>query len=188
MGGVDKGLELHLGQPLARHALDRLRPQVGSLMLSANRHLDTYGAMGVPVWPDVQGDYAGPLAGMLAGLSRCTTHWMVTVPCDTPGFPEDLVGRLAAAVAHEGAELALAATREPDGSLQPHPVFCLMQASLRESLEAFLSQGQRRIDRWTGRHRQVTVVFEDLDAFFNANTPEELQRLQPQALNGGAAP
>jgi molybdopterin-guanine dinucleotide biosynthesis protein A len=95
MGGVDKGLQNHLGIPLALHALLRLQPQVGEVMINANRNLAAYESMGVPVWPDAWADYPGPLAGMLAGLEHCTTPWLVTVPCDAPLFPEDLVTRLA---------------------------------------------------------------------------------------------
>jgi molybdopterin-guanine dinucleotide biosynthesis protein A len=94
MGGVDKGLQNHQGLPLALHALLRLQPQVGSLMINANRNLAAYEAMGVPVWPDAESDFPGPLAGFLVGLERCETSWLVTVPCDTPGFPLDLVQRL----------------------------------------------------------------------------------------------
>ncbi len=96
MGGVDKGLQLHLGVPLAQHALERLRPQVAALMLNANRNLPAYQAMGVPVWPDEMADFPGPLAGMLAGLMHGRTPYLVTVPCDSPNFPDDLVARLVA--------------------------------------------------------------------------------------------
>ena len=179
MGGVDKGLQNHLGMPLAMQALLRLQPQVGALMINANRNLAAYESMGVPVWPDALADYPGPLAGFLAGLERCETPYLVTVPCDTPNFPTDLVERLAAALVAEDAEIAMAATRE-DGQLQVQPVFCLMAATLMESLVAFTQGGQRKIDRWTGQHRCATVVFDDADAFFNANTLDELQRLQPR--------
>jgi len=193
MGGVDKGLQNHLGMPLALHCLLRLQLQVGSAMLNANRNLGAYESMGVPVWPDTQADFAGPLAGMLVGLEHCETPWLVTVPCDTPNFPLDLVERLAAAAQAEGADIAMAATREPaqeaganananaDAQGQPvvqvQPVFCLLKASLLESLQGFLDSGQRKIDRWTSQHRCATVVFEDSAAFFNANTLEELRRL-----------
>ena len=179
MGGVDKGLQTHLGLPLAMQALLRLQPQVGALMINANRNLAAYESMGVPVWPDALADYPGPLAGFLAGLERCETAYLVTVPCDTPNFPTDLVERLAAALVAEDAEIAMAATRE-DGQLQVQPVFCLMAATLMESLVAFTQAGQRKIDRWTGQHRCATVVFDDADAFFNANTLDELLRLQPR--------
>ena len=179
MGGLDKGLQNHLGMPLAMHAMLRLGPQVGALMINANRNLGAYESMGVPVWPDAQLDYPGPLAGFLAGLEHCETPYLVTVPCDTPNFPTDLVARLAAALQAEGAEIAIAATLE-GGQLQPQPVFCLMQADLLESLVAFTHGGQRKIDQWTGQHRCASVLFDDAGAFFNANTPSELQQLQPR--------
>ena len=102
---------------------------------------------------------------------------MVTVPCDTPNFPADLVARLATALAAEDAEIAMATSTE-DGQLQVQPVFCLMKASLMEDMVRYLNEGQRKIDRWTARHRCVQVHFDDAAAFFNANTPEELARLQ----------
>ena len=146
-------------------------------MINANRNLGAYESMGVPVWPDALADYPGPLAGFLAGLEHCETPYLVTVPCDTPNFPADLVARLADALVAENAEIAMAATVE-HGQVQVQPVFCLMATSLMESLVAFTQGGQRKIDRWTGSHRCATVVFDDADAFFNANTLEELQRLQ----------
>ncbi len=183
MGGADKGLQMHQGMPLALHALLRLAPQVGATMINANRNLAAYESMGVPVWPDPLADYPGPLAGWLAGLEHCETSYMVTVPCDTPNFPTDLVPRLASALVTDGAEIAMAATRE-DGILQPQPVFCLLQASLIESLLAYLQGGQRKIDRWTAQHRCTTVEFDDALAFFNANTAAELHSLQGQVHVG----
>ncbi len=177
MGGVDKGLQNHKGVPLALHALLRLQPQVGELMINANRNLGAYESMGVPVWPDTQSDYPGPLAGVLVGLERCETPYLVTVPCDTPNFPLDLVERLAQALHAEEADLAMAATRE-DGVVTPQPVFCLLKSELLESLIKYLQGGQRKIDRWTALHGAATVVFDDAAAFDNANTIEELQRLQ----------
>ena len=177
MGGVDKGLQPYQGMPLAMHALMRLAPQVGEMMINANRNLAAYESMGVPVWPDLVADHPGPLAGWLAGLERCETRYMLTVPCDTPGFPADLVARLSEALAREGAEIAMAATLE-DGRVQVQPVFCLVDAMLLESLAAYLKSGERKIDRWTAQHRCATVVFDDADAFFNANTLAELQALE----------
>ena len=182
MGGVDKGLQNHLGLPLAMHALLRLGPQVGQMMVNANRNLGAYDSMGVPVWPDAMAGgsdgYPGPLAGFLAGLEHCETPYLVTVPCDTPNFPHDLVARLAAALVAQDADIAMAATLE-HGHAQVQPVFCLMAARLIESLVVFTQSGQRKIDRWTGQHRCATVLFDDADAFFNANTLADLQRLQP---------
>jgi len=177
MGGVDKGLQNHKGVPLALHALLRLQPQVGEAMVNANRNLGAYESMGVPVWPDAQSDFPGPLAGVLVGLERCETPYLVTVPCDTPNFPLDLVERLARGLHAEDAELAMAATRE-QGEVVAQPVFCLLKADLLESLVKYLQSGQRKVDRWTAQHRVATVVFDDTLAFDNANTIEELQRLQ----------
>ena len=177
MGGVDKGLQNHQGSTLAMHALLRLGPQVGEMMINANRNLAAYEAMGVPVWPDALPAYAGPLAGFLAGLEHCEPPYMVTVPCDSPLFPLDLVARLAAALESADAEIAMAATREGD-ALQVQPVFCLMRSALIESLVRFTQSGQRKIDKWTQGHRCIGVPFDDAQAFANANTLDELRQLQ----------
>lgn len=177
MGGVDKGLQNHRGIPLAMHAVLRLAPQVGHLMINANRNLGAYESFGVPVWPDALADYPGPLAGFLAGLEHCETPYLVTVPCDTPNFPTDLVERLATELERHDAEIAMASTNGPDGA-QVQPVFCLMKSTLMESLVRFTQSGQRKIDKWTALHRCVEVPFDDEAAFFNANTPDELRQLQ----------
>ncbi len=184
MGGVDKGLQSYHGMPLALHALLRLQPQVGHAMINANRNLAAYESMGVPVWPDALPDFAGPLAGWMAGMEHSTTPYLVTVPCDTPQFPLDLVERLARTLAEADAEIAMAATREQD-EIRRQPVFCLMKTDLLESLTAFLHAGNSKIVQWTRQHRCVEVVFDDARAFFNANTPTELQQLQAQATPGG---
>ncbi len=178
MGGVDKGLQVHRGIPLALHAVLRLAPQVGGLMINANRNLAAYESMGAPVWPDALPDYPGPLAGFLAGLERCETPYLVTVPCDSPLFPQDLVLRLVAGLEADGAEIAMAATREA-GELRAQPVFSLMHTDVLESLVRFTASGQRKIDKWTAGHRTVLVPFDDAAAFANANTLAELQQLQP---------
>ena len=180
MGGVDKGLQSHHGTPLALHALLRLGPQVGHLLVNANRNLGAYEAFGAPVWPDTLADYAGPLAGVLTGLEHCETPYLVTVPCDSPLFPLDLVQRLADALEASDAEIAMAATLEA-GELQVQPVFCLMRASLLESLISFTQSGQRKIDRWTALHRCVEVRYDDAAAFANANTLVELHQLSKGA-------
>ena len=177
MGGVDKGLQDHLGVPLALHALRRLAPQVGTVMINANRNLDVYASMGVPVWPDEIPDYAGPLAGMLAGLAHCETPYLATVPCDTPNFPPDLVERLCRGLAEIDGEMAMAFTRE-DGTPRRQPVFSLMKTSVHASLASYVASGQGNVGFWAGRQRCARVVFEDGSAFFNANTPADLAQLQ----------
>lgn len=177
MGGVDKGLQNFQGTSLAMHAVLRLSPQVGEVMINANRNLSAYEAMGVPVWPDSLPDYAGPLAGFIAGLERCETPYMVTVPCDSPVFPLDMVERLAQALEAQDADIAMVATREGD-ALRTQPVFCLMKTELLGSLLRFTGEGQRKIDKWTALHKCIEVPFDDAQAFAGANTLEELQRLQ----------
>lgn len=178
MGGVDKGLQLLGGRPLVQHALERLAPQVDALMLSANRNLEAYAAFGVPVVSDGDERFAGPLAGMRALLAACRTPWLLTVPCDSPHLPETLAARLATAAAAMHAEIVIAATPEPGGSLRTQPVFALMRRSLLPDLEAFLAADGHKVERWMARHRRASVVFDDGAAFRNANTPEELRALE----------
>ncbi|WP_439114340.1 molybdenum cofactor guanylyltransferase MobA [Hydrogenophaga sp.] len=186
MGGVDKGLQNFHGTPLALHTVLRLQMQegglVGELMINANRNLSAYEAFGAPVWPDTLTDYAGPLAGFMTGLERCETPYLLTVPCDTPLFPFDLVQRLAQAFEDDSTEIAMAAALEEDGQLRAQPVFCLMRVELLESLVAFTQAGGRKIDQWTDQHKTVLVPFnlpgDDARAFCNTNTLAELHALE----------
>jgi len=186
MGGLDKGLQLFRGLPLAQHALRRLQPQVGNLLLNANRNLTAYAAFGVPVWPDAQADYPGPLAGFLAGLTHCTTPWLLTAPCDTPLFPSDLAARLAEVAEREGSDIAMAAGPEHDAQgqpvLRPQPVFCLLRATLHDSLAHHVAAGGSKVRAWAMQQRCSVVPFDRPgdapDAFANANTLAELQALQ----------
>ncbi|WP_432731506.1 molybdenum cofactor guanylyltransferase MobA [Variovorax sp. W6] len=186
MGGVDKGLQPFNGAPLALHAMRRLAPQVGTLMVNANRNLAEYEAFGAPVWPDSLADYPGPLAGFLTGLEYCATPWLLTVPCDTPLFPPDLAARLAEAAVAGQADIAMAVAPEPseDGgtALRPQPVFCLLRAGLRDSLLRYTTAGGRKVHTWIAQHRAVQVPFDRPgdapDAFFNANTLAELHALE----------
>lgn len=174
MGGVDKGLQLLDGEPLVQHAMRRIAPQAGSVMISANRHAEVYRGYGVPVLPDADTDYPGPLAGFLAGLDHCRTAWLVTVPCDTPRFPADLVAALTAGVGE--APAAVAVTKE-SGELRRQSVFCLLRADVRADLIDYMASGGRKVERWLEHLGCVDVPFDDADAFFNANTPDELRRL-----------
>ncbi len=184
MGGGDKGLQSLHGMPMALHAVMRLQRQVGSVMITANRNLAAYEAMGVPVWLDVVPGFAGPLAGMLTGLERCETPWLLAVPCDAPGFPEDLADRLGRALAADGADIAMAATRH-DGALALHPEFCLLSAMLMEDLMAALQAGERDVERWTARHRRAVVEFDAPGAFADVNTAQDLHRLQQRQPHPG---
>lgn len=177
MGGLDKGLQDYKGTPLALHALQRLRPQVGHVLINANRHHEAYSAFGAPVVADASADFAGPLAGVLAGLHHCTTPWLLAVPCDAPWFPLDLASRLAACATRAGAKAAVAQDRDAQGQPRLQPVFCLVHVSLRSSLQAWLDSGGRKARSWLEAEHAAQEMFGgpgDAQAFFNANTPEDL--------------
>ncbi len=168
MGGVDKGLVPLRGKPMVAWVLERLAPQVGEIVINANQNPAAYGAFGYRVVPDEIGGFAGPLAGLHAGLAAVTRELVVTAPCDSPHLPLDLVARLRAALGEH--DLAVAKTGD-----QPHPVFSLVRRSVRAHLGAFLAGGGRKIDAWYASLKVVEVPFDDeADAFRNINTREEL--------------
>ena len=186
MGGVDKGLLTFQGQTLAARAIERLQPQVASVMVNANRHLDQYASLGVQVVPDTTENHQGPLAGFLTGLQHCPTDCLVTVPCDTPFFPLDLVSQLAVSLVETNALVAMAQAQETDTNGQRswrwQPVFCLMHRQLASSLHKHLQSGGSKIREWATQQPMVACRFEDglatAPAFANANTADELRRLQ----------
>ncbi len=173
MGGVDKGLQQLNGEPLVTHVLQRLRPQVSSIMINANRHLDTYRAFGVPVYGDELQGFAGPLAGIHAGLAQCRTPYMVTAPCDSPRLPADLVAHLSAALTQGDSDVAVAATGH-GAALQRHPVFMLVKTTLLPVLASWLADGGRKVDDWLSSLRCAEAIFNDETAFENINTTEHL--------------
>jgi len=184
MDGRDKGLQLLRGHSLASRVLERLSPQVGRSMISANRNLSDYRALGVPVFGD-EAPLAGrgPLSGFLTGLRRCETSCLLTVACDTPFFPADLARRLAQALAADPTlEMAMAATPGATSSSAPQrqPTFCLMRSSpaLQSSLSDFLHAGERKIGLWATQQRCALVVFEHEAEFTNINTAADLSRFQ----------
>ena len=177
MGGVDKGLQPFRGKPMVAHVVERLAPQVAEILINANRNPDEYARFGHRVIADEIEGFAGPLAGFERGLAHAAHSLVVTAPCDSPFLPPDLVARLHAAMLFTSAELAVAKTGD-----QAHPVFSLMRRDVHESLRAFLSSGQRKIDKWYAGLKVVEVEFDDeADAFLNINTREELSSLEPRA-------
>ena len=169
MGGVDKGLQPFRGKPMAQWAIERLAPQVDELIVNANQNAGEYGRFGYRVIPDELSGFAGPLAGLHAGMKAASRDLVVTVPCDSPFLPSDLVARLRGALGAN--QLAVAKT-----GTQPHPVFSLVQRSVCAHLEAFLTSGGRKIDAWYSTLKVVEVAFDDEeDAFRNINTREELR-------------
>ena len=176
MGGVDKGLQLFRGKPMVAHVIERLGPQVDEILINANRNPADYERFGHRVIADEIEGFAGPLAGFERGLAHASHDLVVTVPCDSPFLPLDLVSRLREAMTRETAQIAYARTGE-----QPHPVFCLMRRDVHESLKRFLGSGQRKIDKWFAQLRSAEVPFDDeADAFLNINTREELAKLEPR--------
>ena len=180
MGGSDKGLLELAGRPLVAHIVAGLAPQVGRLLINANRNLDCYGRLGYPVVQDEEPDFQGPLAGMAALLAHSPTPWLVVVPCDGPFVPPDLVMRLWMARQRAGAEIAVA----HDGA-RMQPVYCLLPTALLEDLRAFLAAGGRKIDRWYAAHATALADFSDTpDLFFNVNTPQERRRAEAMLGSG----
>jgi molybdopterin-guanine dinucleotide biosynthesis protein A len=174
MGGVDKGLQLLHGRPMVEWVRERFSPQVDELLINANQNLDAYRKFGVPVIEDRIGGYAGPLAGLQRGLELASYPYVVTVPCDSPFLPRDLVKRLFQGMSAATSQLAVARTGN-----QPHPVFCLCQRALAPDLAAFLDGGGRKIDAWYASLSVAEVAFDDeAEAFSNINTPEELREFE----------
>jgi len=169
MGGVDKGLQPLRGRPMAAWVLERLAPQVDEIVVNANQNLVVYAGFGYRVVADSLGGFAGPLAGLHAGLQAAAHPLAVTVPCDSPFLPLDLVPRLKEKLANN--DLAVAKTGD-----QPHPVFALVRRSVLPHLERFLAGGGRKIDAWYATLAVVEVSFDDQpDAFRNINTLDELK-------------
>jgi molybdopterin-guanine dinucleotide biosynthesis protein A len=179
MGGGDKPLRCIAGRPLLDHVIERLRPQVAGLVLNANGDPARFAAYALPVAADSIPDYAGPLAGVLAGLdwtaaNRPDCPMILSAATDAPFLPTDLVARMVAAMSTEGADLACAASGG-----QAHPVIGLWPVRLRDELRhALVDEGVRKVDVWTARYRLATVPFPEkpFDPFFNANRPEDLDR------------
>ena len=171
-GGVDKGLRNFKNAPLALHAMMRLNGQVGDICINANRNIGVYEGFGVEVVCDIQPDYAGPLAGMQAALAHTNLPYLVTVPCDVPMFPLNLVEKLSAPFEKNvGLMLTVASTKG-----RHHPVFCMMR-----NMEEFLRKGGRKIDAWYANIPHEAVEFDDESAFHNVNTLEELKELEQKS-------
>ena len=191
MGGGDKGLLDLGGKPMLAHVIDRLKPQVGRIIINANGEPRRFAAWSLPVVPDTVGDFAGPLAGVLAGMRWSLAHapearFIVTAAGDAPLLPCNLAHRLFAALARDEAVIALAQSL---GEL--HPVIGLWPVALADDLEAQLTAGVRKVLHFTRRHRTIAVPFApvhlcglDIDPFFNANTPAELEQLRASIARG----
>ncbi|MEM7255003.1 MAG: molybdenum cofactor guanylyltransferase MobA [Pseudomonadota bacterium] len=184
MGGADKGLLAIDHRPMLEHILDALRPQVGRIIINANRNLDQYASYGHDVVSDASGEFLGPLAGMEVGLREARSQYVLTVPCDSPLVTPDLGPRLWLAAAHGDAHIAVA----KDGE-RLHPVFALIDTALHSSLIAFLESGQRKIDRWFEQHNTVIADFSDAPSMFlNVNRPDDLANVEAMFSRGKQDP
>lgn len=178
MGGIDKGLIPFHGKPLIESAIARLKPQVQTIVINANRNITKYASYGYPVIMDETPDFSGPLAGFSVGLKACKTPYLLTSPCDSPLLPNNLAEQLSAELERGDFQLVYASSREEDGKVWAQPVFCLMRANLQDSLASFLLKGDLKIDHWFKELRSSTVIFDNPQSFANINTPEELKSLE----------
>lgn len=180
MGGQDKGLLLIDGEPMVTRICQVLRPQVGRLLINANRNVEEYISLtGCLLVRDEVDGFAGPLAGMAAALAASNLPYLVAVPCDSPFLDDDLVRRLYHDLIAEEAEIAMAMFRG-----RPQPVFVLLSRHLLPDLTQFLHEGGRKIIDWYYRHRVAEVDFSDrADMFENINTPQEQARIEQQLRN-----
>ena len=188
MGGGDKCLRPLARRPILDHILERARPQVTMLAINANGDAGRFARFGLPIVPDAIADFAGPLAGISAGLDWAAAQdadcsHLASFASDAPFLPRDLVARLLQALADGEHDLACAAS-----SGRAHPVFGLWPLRLRHDLREAVLGGVRKVDAWTGRYRLATVDFaaQPLDPFFNTNRPEDLleaERLAPLAAS-----
>ncbi|UYO92997.1 molybdenum cofactor guanylyltransferase MobA [Pollutimonas sp. M17] len=189
---IDKGLLGLDGAPLVAHAQRYLAPQVGALLVSANRHLEDYADYGRVLADDpALGSDLGPLSGVASALAASSSPWLAVMPVDVLNLPADMVARLARAADEAGALIAYASTADPawevasspdrpgsaEGGGRAHPLCMVVHASLARSLRDYLEAGDRKVQLWQKRHAAVPVFFDPgPDAFFNINTPEDLRR------------
>ena len=174
MGNCDKGLAELAGRSMVERVIEHARPQVGGIVINANRHHEEYCRYGYPVVADSFTGFRGPLAGMAVTLRYCRTRLMMTVPCDSPLLPDDLARRLYCGLKTQSADIAVV-----DDGERLHPVFCLLPKHLVGSLESFLAGGGRKIDRWFERVNTTYVSFRDKpECFENINTIDDLVRIE----------
>lgn len=181
--GTNKALRLFDGKPMVSHVIERLSPQVDQIVLNVNQDHEKFGVFNLPLISDEVSGFAGPLAGLHAGLQHTQTPWLLTCPCDSPFLPSDLATRLARAAEENDHDLAVAYT-----GTQAHPVFALVKASLLAGLSEFLGGGGRKIDAWYAPLSVARVDFGDESAFRNINTPEDLSRYERNDRDSPAKP
>lgn len=174
MGGEDKGWVQFNGRPMIHHVLEHITPQVDAVLINANRTREAYESLGFPVVEDLEAGFHGPLMGMLTGLTHAKTDWVLFVPCDTPLLPENIAAKLLTSVQENRVDIAVV----HDGE-RLQPVISVVNRRLLPSLQNWLNEGKRKIDRWYMQHAMVVVPFDaPEEVFMNLNTPEEVQALE----------
>lgn len=173
MGGEDKGLIELAGIPMIQHVINRIKPQVTNIIINANRHQDKYQNFGFPVISDNNNDFNGPLAGISQAMAYTKADYLISVACDCPMLPDNLVSKMLTAIEVHDADIAVAS----DGKYM-QPVIMLLKPHLKSSIDAFLSRGDRKIILWYQQHKMITIPFtDDPMAFININTPAQKQQL-----------
>ena len=171
MGGLDKGLQIYLGRPLITHVLEAMRPVVGEVLISANRHLGDYQGLGYPVLEDLYADFEGPLAGLLSAMQHTKSPFLLVVPCDTPRLSTEALRRLISVYQTGQYDLVI-----PHDGERLQPLVMVVGTHLKMSLTHYLHQGERRVDAWAHQHALAVVDYSDCpELFLNINTIAELQ-------------
>jgi molybdopterin-guanine dinucleotide biosynthesis protein A len=180
LGGVDKGLVMLDGRPLIEWSIAAVAPQVAGVLISANRHLERYRAFGFPVVQDAETGVSGPLAGIVRGLEAVSTPLMLTLPCDAPCVPVDLVARLLSTRRRRDVDVAVA----HDGE-RAQWAHLLISVGLHDQLSRALADGVRGVGDWVRSTRHALSDFSDkADCFANVNTLEQLEAMQVAATTG----
>ena len=177
MNGLDKGLQRFRDAPLVSHVLSALKPQAGSVMISANRNLDRYKQFDAKLISDEISGFAGPLAGIHSGLLSCKTPYLLVAPCDTPFLPKNLGECLYEVMSKNDSSIAVAKTMG-NNMEEEQPVFCLIKTTLLENLESYLANGERKVRKWQKSLNPSYAFFEDNKNFLNFNTLEELNSFE----------
>lgn len=171
MDGHDKGLQILHGKPLIQHMIKGLQLQIVDISISANRNQAEYAKFGFPVFADELADFQGPLSGMLSGLEKAKTDFVLFTPCDSPFFPKNLLAKLKSAVENDRTLIAYACDEE-----RQHPTFCLMSVELKEALRTYLATGERRLLQFMRENKGIPVKFTTSEGqFMNFNSLDDLR-------------
>ncbi len=177
MGGIDKGLFVINEKYLISHVIQNLESQVEVLLINANRNIEIYKTFNKPIVLDLTDERLGPLGGIQAGLSKCETPYMISIPCDVPKIPLNICEKLYLKLLEEKADCAMPLTTDINGIERTHPAILLLKTNLVDSLNVFLDSGERKIDKWTRDLKCIEVKFENESGFININKPDDISSI-----------